>query len=124
MRGALDGEPILWRDIAMVALGRMLWNLTLVREQALSTLSQRTAGALVGLSRLQGVQESGSLQMRLSQDELGMLLGVSRQSANKELRALEEAGAIRSNYNRIEIVDLPRLIALAGGPAFNPASAL
>ena len=124
MRGVLDSEPILWRDIAMVALGRMLWNVALVREQALSTLSQRTAGALVSLSRLQGVQESGNLQFRLSQDELGTLLGVSRQSANKELRALEEAGVIRAEYNRIAILDMTKLIDLAGGPAFNPASAL
>ena len=40
-----------------------------------------------------------------------MMLGLSRPTLNKELRSLESAGAIALHYGRIDIVNLPLLLA-------------
>ena len=113
--GVLDGEPILWRSVAQLMLERYGDTLGVLHDQALGSLGQRLAALLLDLARLHGVQEPDGLvlRLRLPQDELGAMLGVSRQSANKELRLLEDGGVIGADYNRITIRDLPTLRALA-----------
>ena len=49
------------------------------------------------------------MELQISQEEIGYLSGVSRQSVNLALRALERAGLVRVAYGGIVIVDLPRL---------------
>lgn len=48
-------------------------------------------------------------QLQISQEELGYLAGVSRQRANQALKALEDAGLVRSEYGGINILDLDGL---------------
>lgn len=50
-----------------------------------------------------------SKALELSQEELALLAGMSRQRANKALQALQEEGLIHLAYNRIEIRDLVAL---------------
>jgi CRP-like cAMP-binding protein len=45
----------------------------------------------------------------LTQEELGLLAGVSRPTANQAIRTLQEQGLIRSEYGGITIIDLDRL---------------
>ena len=45
------------------------------------------------------------------------LLGVARQSLNRELKLLERAGLLRLAKEQIEILDLPALQRLAAGGA-------
>ena len=47
--------------------------------------------------------------LQISQEELGYLAGVSRQRANQALKALEDAGLVRSEYGGINILDLDGL---------------
>jgi CRP-like cAMP-binding protein len=47
--------------------------------------------------------------LRISQEELGYLAGVSRQRANQGLKALEDAGLVRSEYGGINVLDLEGL---------------
>ena len=47
--------------------------------------------------------------LRISQEELGYLAGVSRQRANQGLEALEDAGLVRSEYGGINVLDLEGL---------------
>lgn len=53
------------------------------------------------------------LQIMLSQQELGDLIGVSRQSTNKILKRWEKAGWIHRSYRCIEICDVEELERLA-----------
>ena len=53
------------------------------------------------------------LALRLPQEQLGAMLGVTRQSINKLLRGFEEAGMIAVDYNRITICDPAALDAIA-----------
>ncbi|MBE2260962.1 MAG: Crp/Fnr family transcriptional regulator [Rhodobacteraceae bacterium] len=50
-----------------------------------------------------------SLQLRVSQEEIGLLAGISRQRVNQALRKLEQAGLLRAAYGTLTILDLDRL---------------
>ena len=47
--------------------------------------------------------------IEITQDELALLAGVSRQVVNKSLRALEEEGLLRVEHGRINVIDVERL---------------
>ena len=82
------------------------------------TASTRAVRArIAGL--LQSVVRRGRRQaqaVELSQDEIADMLGTRRQVVNRELRAMEAAGAVRVDYGRITILDAAVLDELAGGP--------
>ena len=54
--------------------------------------------------------------VRLSQDEIGLLSGVSRQRANRSLHALEGAGLLRIEHGGVEVLDLEGLRNYIGEP--------
>jgi CRP-like cAMP-binding protein len=45
----------------------------------------------------------------LSQEEMGQLVGLSRQRVNQALKALEQAGLLRVDYGGITVLDLEGL---------------
>jgi CRP/FNR family transcriptional regulator, cyclic AMP receptor protein len=47
--------------------------------------------------------------LRITQQELGYLVGLSRQRVNEALNALQTAGVIRVEYGGVRVLDLPRL---------------
>ena len=47
--------------------------------------------------------------LRITQQELGYLVGLSRQRVNEALTALQSAGAIRVEYGGVRVLDLERL---------------
>ncbi|GAA0866917.1 Crp/Fnr family transcriptional regulator [Sphingopyxis soli] len=115
----LDAEPILWRDVALLMCARHGDSLRLLGDHNLGSLDQRMAATLVDLARIHGSAGGQGIELglRLPQEQLGAMLGVTRQSVNKLLRGFEEAGLIAIDYNRITIRDPAALdaIAEAGG---------
>jgi CRP/FNR family transcriptional regulator, cyclic AMP receptor protein len=55
----------------------------------------------------------GSTQLNLSQEELGNLVGLSRQTVNKVLKSLQLRGLVSVEFGRVVIHDKPGLIAFA-----------
>jgi DNA-binding GntR family transcriptional regulator len=53
--------------------------------------------------------------LRITQQELAYLIGLSRQRVNEALRTLQAAGAIRVEYGGLRVLDLAAL--RAGGVA-------
>jgi len=47
--------------------------------------------------------------LRITQQELGYLVGLSRQRVNEALHALQEAGVIRVEYGGVRVLDLEHL---------------
>ena len=47
--------------------------------------------------------------LRITQQELAYLVGLSRQRVNEALRTLEQQGVIRVEYGGLRVLDLPRL---------------
>lgn len=52
--------------------------------------------------------DTGS-EIEITQEELGLLAGVSRQVANRSLQELEEEGVLRAEHGRITVVNLKAL---------------
>ena len=50
-----------------------------------------------------------SMMLKISQEEVGQLAGLSRQRVNTSLKVLEEHGLIRVNYGEIHVIDLEKL---------------
>lgn len=81
-----------------------------IQNQRLLSVEGQVAGALAQLFNPQLYPFTATV-LELSQEELGLLTGLSRQRVNRALRALETQGLLALSYNRIEILDLPRLRA-------------
>jgi CRP/FNR family cyclic AMP-dependent transcriptional regulator len=74
----------------------------------------RVAGSLAQLFHPVLYPGVGSL-LRITQQELGYLVGLSRQRVNRALAALERDGLIRVEYGGVRVLDLARLRGFAAG---------
>lgn len=120
-------------DSALLAVSVEKFNALMQRStfaQAIATMLAirlRLAYGLMGDSALQSTRErvgrrlallahgditqsaSGRDSVSTSQENLAMMLGISRPTLNKELQALARLGAISLRYGRIEILDMQLL---------------
>ncbi|MBW6485277.1 MAG: Crp/Fnr family transcriptional regulator [Syntrophobacterales bacterium] len=80
-------------------------------EMCFLNLSARLAKQLVEMAAPQSAYENHpeSFSVIISQQELGNILGVSRESINKELRILRDKGCVSTLRNTIIIKDLESL---------------
>jgi CRP-like cAMP-binding protein len=82
----------------------------LVEDSMLRTTSTRIARRLLALSHGDATMASDArLQVGVSQEALAMMLGITRQTLSKELKALVEAGVLNLGYGQIDIVSLKGL---------------
>jgi len=79
------------------------------------SLESRLAKKLLHLARSYGRQTASGLriELKLPQHELGELVGVSRESVNKQLRAWGQEGLVRFDRGYITILDSDGLDAVA-----------
>lgn len=84
---------------------------TQLAKRALLPLRALTAWTLQDIASRHGFHcdNSRKLNLRLSQDGLADLLGVTRQSTNRELKQLEREGLIRVGVSEIEVLDITGL---------------
>jgi CRP/FNR family transcriptional regulator, cyclic AMP receptor protein len=103
----LDAEPRVYRHIAILLCQRLRDAFAYVEEAMFLPLSTRLVRRLLGLAEEYGVTtpRGTRLALRLPQEELGRMLGASRQSVSKELKALEARGWIDVAYGTVVIRD-------------------
>ena len=77
-------------------------------------LPARLARRLLDLCESQRSDTSGGVvTVTITQAELATMLGVSRESVNKELRQLAKDGLLRPRRGAVEVLELPALRAIA-----------
>ena len=85
----------------------------LLEDVCFLTISTRLAKKLVELAEVHGSQDEAKgiiqIDLRLTQRDLASMVGVTRESINKELRVLREKGLIGTEGNAIQILDMIRL---------------
>ncbi|MDA8126482.1 MAG: Crp/Fnr family transcriptional regulator, partial [Deltaproteobacteria bacterium] len=83
----------------------------LLAEMCFLNLSVRLAQKLAELAEEQGPDREApeTYKLRISQQELGNILGVSRESINKELKLLRDKGWVSTSRNHIVIYELASL---------------
>ena len=111
----LEQHPRVAIKLAAV-LARSLRELSQRVEDELSlTIPARLARKLLTLTRSHGKEVAGGtrIEQRLPQHQLGELVGATRESVNKQMRAWLEAGAIRVERGFITVLDSAALAATA-----------
>ncbi len=112
----LEAHPKNWRDLARLACGKLRMVLTALEDAATLSTEQRLARRLLmsATNFGQSTQPTLKRRVRLPQDYLARMLGVSRQTVNKVLRTMERDGVLALHYAEIEIVDFLGLLQRSG----------
>jgi CRP-like cAMP-binding protein len=79
-----------------------------IQNSRLLDVEARVAQALAQLFNPDLYPDTGRT-IAISQEEVGLLTGVSRQRINQALQSLEKAGLLKLAYNQIEVIDLDGL---------------
>ncbi len=114
----LAADPQRWRDIArLTALDLRLAFLAL-EEVGLSSPAARVARRLMmyaqrGISTPDADSRIAPAVARISQERIALLLGISRQTVNRELKRMEKRGIVVLGYGEIAILDMSALASIA-----------
>ncbi len=118
----LEAHPRHWRSIARLACAKLRQSFEVLEDIASLPLEARLAKRLLQVVQGEGGQDltpPGTLQprrLRLPQEQLALMMGVSRQTVNKALKSLEAQGHIALRYGGIELLDPQALAALGQNP--------
>lgn len=86
----------------------------IVEDTMVRAMGARVARRLLVLAHGDAsMTEQARARVLVSQDALAMMLGVTRQSLSKEMRAFVKAGVVALGYGRIDILDVQALKQLA-----------
>lgn len=106
-------SPEIWRAIASFAYNSMRNALRLAAEVISLKPRERIAARLLTIPK--SYTEDGSPIIKVSQEMLGEMIGVTRKTINQHLSAFERGGLIRVGYGQIELIDLSGLELIASG---------
>jgi CRP/FNR family transcriptional regulator, cyclic AMP receptor protein len=104
-----ERRPEIWRAIADFAYANMRRTLHMLAELMALPPRQRIASRLLASA----VPSENGKVVRLSQQALGEMIGVTRKTVNLHLAEFERAGLIRLGYGRIELTDCEGLRGVA-----------
>jgi CRP/FNR family transcriptional regulator, cyclic AMP receptor protein len=117
-RRLLMRHPAIYERFARMLSLRLRATFDLVEEAAVAPLTQRLARRLLQLAQitpaaLPGASLPRGREVPLTQEELGHLLGKSRQSIAKLLRSWEQVGLVQTKYGRVFIEQPLELVRIA-----------
>lgn len=117
----LEEHPQYWRDLARLACSKLRLMIAAMEDNASLSLEQQLARRLLlSVTNFgQAIQGAARRHIRLPQTYLARMLGVSRQTINKLLRAMERERVLVLRYAEIEVIDMAALVIKAG--AIDPA---
>lgn len=111
LTAVLERWPDLWFDVAakMAANHRMV--LKDLEESVLDSPKKRLVQILLQQARRDGAADP---VLRVTQQELGSLVGITRQSVSHVLGALKARGLIEVRYGGVSLLDVEGLRSIAG----------
>ena len=119
----LERTPAYWHVFGLLLTHKLRLAFDAIEEAALLPAAQRVARRLLLMAR--GYGEAGARVegspadglrrvLKVPQEDLAMMLALSRQTINQVLKQFETQGALKLRYAEIEIIDVQKLGALAG----------
>ena len=111
----LAQSPAYWRDMALLMSQKLRLTFINIEQLSLAPASVRVAHRLWMIAEGYGEIDGSRRVVQLAQEDLAAMLGVSRQTTNALLKALQEQGVVRLGYGEIEILDVGRLREMAQG---------
>jgi CRP/FNR family transcriptional regulator, cyclic AMP receptor protein len=114
----LERNPRVAVILIEVLCARLRQTTAMVEDGAFLGMAPRIARALLRLAKQYSHIEGDAvhLDLRLSQRELGGLVGLARENVNRQLRAWHHEGLIRTDHGHIIIDDLEGLQSIAEEP--------
>ncbi|NPT44226.1 cyclic nucleotide-binding domain-containing protein [Paraburkholderia sp. 1N] len=115
----LERTPEYWHAFGLLLTQKLRLAFDVIEEAALLPAAPRVARRLLLMAG--GYGEPGALRrvLKVPQEDLAMMLALSRQTINQVLKQFEAQGALKLGYAEIEIADVQKLSALA---ELNPAT--
>ncbi len=108
----LERQPHYWREFALLMSQKLRLAFIALEEMSLLPAAPRLARRLLLIT--EGYGETGPRRViHLAQEQLALMLALSRQTTNQILKELEARGALRLTYGEIEILDLDCLRQVA-----------
>jgi len=101
----LEDEPELSTHLIELLCLRLRVTTELLEDSAFLSLPARLAKRLLALSEYSEATDAGERSIKISQAELGQLMGTSRESINKHLQAWRKEDWINLGRGRVSIVD-------------------
>ncbi|QJQ32615.1 Crp/Fnr family transcriptional regulator [Sphingomonas lacunae] len=103
--------PEVWRAIAGFAYANTRRALQMAAEVISLKPRQRIAARL--LAAIDGGGLEGTATLRVSQELLGEMLGLTRKTVNSHLSSFEKIGLVRSSYGQVKILNVDGLRTVA-----------
>ncbi len=114
LRSMLDAYPADWREFGLLMTQKIRTLFLSVEEVALLPAPSRLARRLVAIAEGYGEWKDRSRRsIHIPQEQLALMLSLSRQTVNQILKQLESQGAIRLARGGIEIIDIDKLRSLS-----------
>jgi CRP/FNR family transcriptional regulator, cyclic AMP receptor protein len=106
----LADDPARWHQMGRLLVRKLRIALSLFEDMALEPPRVRLARCLINLFEGYGQRKTApSHSLRVSQERLGMMLSLSRQTVNELLRHLEQQSIIHCQRGGVRILDPGRL---------------
>jgi CRP/FNR family cyclic AMP-dependent transcriptional regulator len=111
----LERHPAYWRELALLLTHKIRMAFLILEEVALLPAPLRLARRLVTMAEGYGELKDRSRRMiAVPQEQLALMLSLSRQTVNQILKQLEAQGVVALVRGGVEIVDIEKLRSLAG----------
>ena len=108
----VKSQPALAMKFIELLCARLRWTSQQVEQVILQNLPGRLASALLGLTEERKF-DSGSGTLAITQQEISEMVGMTRESINKQLRAWAGRNWVRLEHGAIVVLDTDALHALA-----------
>jgi CRP/FNR family transcriptional regulator, cyclic AMP receptor protein len=106
----LASDPGAWRHLGRLLVRKLRVALSLLEDMALEPPRVRLARCLINLLERYGQRKAKSpYRVRVSQERLGMMLSLSRQTVNELLRQMEQESILQCERGGVRILDPGRL---------------
>lgn len=109
----LERTPAYWHLFGLLLTHKLRLAFDAIEEAALLPAAQRVARRLLLMAGGYGEPGASRRVLKVPQEDLAMMLALSRQTINQVLRQFETQGALKLGYAEIEIIDVRKLGALA-----------
>ena len=105
----LSAEPQYWRDFALLLSQKLRLAFIALEDMSLLPAAPRLARRLLQMAEGYGESSHSRRVLQLPQEQLALMLAISRQTTNQILKELQAQGIVQLAYGEIEILDLQRL---------------
>ena len=108
LNALLERQPAYWRDFALLMSQKLRLAFIALEQISLLPAAPRLAQRLLMMADNYGEGDPRRV-IHLAQEQLALMLAISRQTTNQILKDLQAQGIVRLTYGEIEIVDLAAL---------------